>query len=79
MMVEKDFTVLAYKVVERWRNENAPLNPGATEDELLAFEKRFTLTLPPDFRYFYSLVNGMTDYESDKYLFSLWPLEEVFK
>lgn len=78
-MVENDFTILAHKVVENWRNEQIPLNAGATEDELLAFEKRFALTLPPDFRYFYSLVNGMTDYESDKYLFSLWPLEWIAK
>jgi len=76
-MVENDYTILAHKVVERWRNENVPLNDGATEDELLAFEKRFALTLPPDFRYFYSLVNGMTDSESDKHFFCLWPLEEI--
>lgn len=76
-MVKNDFTTLAHSVIENWRNENVPLNAGATEDELLAFEKRFALTLPPDFRYFYSLVNGMTDYESDKYLFSLWPLEWI--
>jgi hypothetical protein len=73
-MVEEGFKTLAHEVIENWRNEHVPLNAGATEDELLAFEKRFALTLPPDFRYFYSLVNGMTDYESDKYLFSLWPL-----
>src|SRR5215510_10935666 len=76
-MVESDFKTLAHKVIENWRNEHVPLNAGATEDELLAFEKRFALTLPPDFRYFYSLVNGMTGYESDKYLFSLWPLEGI--
>jgi len=76
-MVENDFTALAQKVVEQWRNENVPLNTGATEDELLSFEKRFALTLPPDFRYFYSLVNGMTEFESDKYFFYLWPLEEI--
>jgi hypothetical protein len=78
-MVENDFKALAHKVVEQWRNENVPLNPGATEDEFLAFEKRFALTLPPDFRYFYSLVNGMTDYLTDEYLFSLWPLEGIAK
>src|SRR5262245_4662540 len=76
-MVEDDFKTLAHKVIENWRNEHVPLNAGATEEELLAFEKRFALTLPPDFRYFYSLVNGMTGYESDKYLFSLWPLDGI--
>jgi hypothetical protein len=78
-MVENDFITLAHTVIEQWRNENVPLNPGATEDELLAFEKRFALTLPPDFHYFYSLVNGMTDYLTDEYLFSLWPLEGIAK
>jgi|SRR5262245_22661670 len=76
-MGEDDFKTMAHKVVENWRSEQTPLNAGATEDELLAFENRFALTLPPDFRYFYSLVNGMTDYESDKYFFSLWPLEWI--
>jgi cell wall assembly regulator SMI1 len=42
-----------------------PLNAGATEQELSEFEIRFGLTLPPDFRYFYSQVNGMPDLESD--------------
>ena len=76
-MVESDFKTLAHKVIENWRNEHAPLNPGATEDELLAFEKRLAITLPPDFRHFYSLVNGMANYDSDKYFFSLWPLDRI--
>src|SRR5262245_4168824 len=76
-MVEEGFKTLAHEVIKNWRNGHVPLNAGATEDELLAFEKRFALMLPPDFRYFYSLVNGMTGYESDKYLFSLWPLEGI--
>lgn len=76
-MVEEGFKTLAHKVIENWRNEQTPLNAGVTEDELLAFEERFTLTLPTDFRYFYSLVNGMPNYEADKYFFSLWPLDRI--
>ena len=76
-MVEEGFKTAARELIENWRNERTPLNAGATEDELLALEKRFASTLPPDFRYFYSLANGMTDYESDKYFFSLWPLEWI--
>jgi SMI1 / KNR4 family (SUKH-1) len=75
-MVENDFKALAHKVVENWRDEQTSLNAGATEDELQAFEKRVALTLPPDFRYFYSLVNGMAD-DMDNCLFSLWPLERI--
>src|SRR5262249_3484844 len=77
MMVESDFTMLAHKVIENWRDEQTALNAGATEGELLAFEKRFALTLPLDFRYFYSLVNGMADCDMDNSLFSLWPLERI--
>jgi cell wall assembly regulator SMI1 len=56
-----------------------PLNAGATEQELSEFEMRFGLTLPPDFRYFYSQVNGMPDLESDARLFSLWPLSRMIQ
>jgi len=76
-MVEDSFKTLAHKVIENWRNERTLLNAGATEDELLAFEKRFALTLPTDFRYFYSLVNGMANDDSDIYFFSLWPLDRI--
>jgi|SRR5262245_27726576 len=76
-MVEREFKKLAHEVIENWRNENASLNAGATEDELLAFEKRFALALPPDFRFFYSLVNGMAACDMDNHLFSLWPLDRI--
>jgi hypothetical protein len=76
-MVEDDFKTLAHKAIENWRDEQASLNAGATDDELLAFEKRFALALPPDFRFFYSLVNGMADCDMDNHLFSLWPLDRI--
>jgi len=76
-MVEDDFKTLAHKVIENWRDEQASLNAGATDDELLAFEKRFALALLPDFRIFYSLVNGMADCDMDNHLFSLWPLDRI--
>ena len=76
-MVEEGFKTLAHEVIENWRNENASLNAGATEDELLAFEKRFVLALPPDFRFFYSVVNGMADCDMDNHLFSMWPLDRI--
>jgi hypothetical protein len=76
-MIESDLKTLAHKVIENWRNENTSLKAGATEDEFLAFEKRFALALPPDFRFFYSLVNGMADCDMDNHLFSLWPLDRI--
>ena len=77
MTQERDYKKLSHRLIEQWRNQNVPLNPGATEQELSDLEKRFGLTLPEDFRYFYSLVNGMPDCEVDDHLFNLWPLSKI--
>jgi SMI1/KNR4 family protein SUKH-1 len=74
-----DYKKLCHKIVSLWQDDNVPLNAGATEQELSEFEMRFGLTLPPDFRYFYSQVNGMPDLESDARLFSLWPLSRMIQ
>ena len=74
-----DYKQLYHKIVTLWREDNVRLNAGATEQELSEFEIRFGLTLPPDFRYFYSQVNGMPDLESDARLFSLWPLSRMIQ
>jgi hypothetical protein len=57
----------------------APLNDGATEQELSEFEIQLGLTLPADFRYFYSQVNGMPDLESDARFFSLWSISRMIQ
>jgi hypothetical protein len=75
--VNDHFINLTQQIISQWQLENVPLNPGATEAELAAFEEHHDLALPAEFRYFYSVVNGMPDLESDKYLFSLWPLARM--
>ena len=77
MNLDFDYKNLSQRLVDQWRSENVSLNPGATEEELLDFEKQFALQLPVDFRYFYSVVNGMPKLESDNHFFSLWPLERM--
>jgi hypothetical protein len=77
MTREFDYKELSHQLIRQWRDENVPLNPGATEAELSAFENRLGLTLPEDFRYFYSLANGMADYEADNHFFSLWSLTRI--
>ncbi len=63
-------------IIERWQHQRVRLNSGATEQELVDFEKLLSVNLPADFRYFYSLVNGMNDV-SDEHLFQLWSLSEI--
>ena len=63
MSETKDYKELSAKLIERWQQENLALHSGATEKELSTFENCHALTLPTDFRYFYSLVNGMRDWQ----------------
>ena len=77
MSESNDYKELSVRLIERWQKENLKLNTGATEQELLAFEAHYALTLPEDFRYFYSLVNGMYDWDMDQLSFSLWPLARI--
>ncbi|HEX9003372.1 MAG TPA: SMI1/KNR4 family protein [Blastocatellia bacterium] len=74
-----NYRQLSQLLVGQWREEGIPLNSGATESEFYALEKALGISLPEDFRYFYSLTNGMTDMESDRYFFSLWPLARIYQ
>jgi|ERR1051325_4896033 cell wall assembly regulator SMI1 len=65
------------QLIRYWRSQGVQINLGATEQELDAFENRFDLSLPVDFRFFYSVVNGMPGLDMDEYLFSLWPLQRI--
>ncbi|AFY38605.1 Cell wall assembly/cell proliferation coordinating protein, KNR4 [[Leptolyngbya] sp. PCC 7376] len=56
---------VAWQQLENWLAENAPkvaagLNPGATEEELLACEKVLEIALPNDFKDFYRRHNGQS-------------------
>src|SRR5215831_9719049 len=77
MQVAENYKELATELIERWRRTNIPLNPGASEADLAKFEWRLNTRLPEDFRYFYSIVDGMPGTECDRELFHLWPLEEI--
>jgi hypothetical protein len=76
-VVEETYRQLCQQLIDQWRQEKVPLNPGATEQELAAFENRLALRLPADFRYFYSLANGMTNSDTDKFFFNLWSFSQM--
>ena len=62
-------------LLAQWKAADVHLNAGATAPELDGFERRFGLSLPPDFRYLYSLTNGIGG--TDENMFSLWSLERI--
>ena len=76
MSEARHYKLFTRLILEKWQHQRVKLNPGATEQELVDFEKLLSVNLPPDFRYFYSLVNGMKDV-SDNLLFYLWSLTEI--
>ena len=76
---EKKYKELSRKLIKQWQEEKIQLNEGATEEELNNFETELNIKLPKDFRYFYSLVNGMQEGCSDKHLFELWSLNYILK
>ena len=61
MSEARHYKLLTRLILEKWQHQRVKLNPGATEQELVDFEKLLSVNLPADFRYFYSLVNGMND------------------
>lgn len=77
MSEANDYKELSARLIERWQKENLKLNAGATDQELTAFEKHYDLILPADIRYFYSMVNGMHEWDMDQVMFSLWPLSRI--
>lgn len=79
MIQEQEFIDISQQVIRFWRKEKVSFNAGATEEEISLFERSYQLSLPPDFRYFYTQVNGMPDGLADEWLFSLWSLQEISK
>src|SRR5690348_12658675 len=57
--------------------EYCGINPGASEDDLRAFEKKFSVSLPDDMRRYLTLFNGMPENKMDG-LTRFWPVEDIF-
>ncbi|HET7597407.1 MAG TPA: SMI1/KNR4 family protein [Burkholderiales bacterium] len=67
------------RMVEQWREERVPLNPGASAMQLESLERLMGVALPPDVLNFYSAVNGMHDYQHDARMVSMWSIERAVR
>lgn len=67
------------RIVERWREEDVPLNPGASAMQLESLERLMGMELPQDVLSFYSAVNGMHDYQHDARMVSIWSIERAVR
>lgn len=66
-------------MLEKWRAERVPLNPGAGVMQLESLERFLGIPLPADLRSFYSAANGMEDYQHDAWMVSMWSTERIVR
>ena len=60
-----------------WLRQEIKLNLGVSEIELCAFESKYNVYLPKDFKNYLSTVNGFVDSSMDEELFTFLPLNEI--
>lgn len=73
----------AHRLISYWESIGSRIKLGASEHDLRAFEQRHHVQLPPDFREYLTLCNGLSlgdgghfDYDSLG-LIEFWPLETI--
>jgi len=79
MSLSQSFKDSVQTLVNRWQNLVDKLNPGATEEQLRSLQSAVGLFLPEDFRYLYSVVNGMPSHWDVTRMFVLWPIEMIIR
>ena len=67
------------RILAKWREERAPLNPAASGMQLEALERVLGMTLPADLRSFYSAANGMEDYKHDSRMVCMWSIDRIVR
>jgi len=67
------------RILEHWRSQAVPLNPGASGEGLAALEVFLDRALPLDVHRFYSLANGMSDYAYDSKMVSFWSIDRILR
>lgn len=68
------------RLISKWRAAGLELPAGASRIELEAFEQRFQVRLPADFRDYIAAADGMGEYEfldERVFLLRFWALREV--
>lgn len=66
---------LVQEMISRWTVQGVLARPGASENEIVAFEARYSVTLPADFREYLRLANG-TERFDDEFL-SFAPIQDI--
>lgn len=62
---------------DHWLSCGVEIEQGVTESELNAFERRYNVHLPEDFRDYLMAVNGMSPHVYDDDFIRFWMLNEI--
>ncbi|MGG7551798.1 SMI1/KNR4 family protein [Chryseobacterium arthrosphaerae] len=67
------------KVTTLWASENISLSTPATAGFITTTEETIDFRFPEDFKEFYLKLDGFTDWEWTKNMFSIWPLARIIE
>ena len=67
------------RILEHWRGQGVPLNPGASARDFAALETFLGCSLPADVRRFYSAANGMQEFAHDSKMVSFWSIDRMLR
>ena len=71
------FTSVGESLRRHWLSHHIEINAGVSEAELEAFEEKFGVILPTDFREYFRCVNGMPTDVVDDGMIRFWMIEEI--
>lgn len=72
-------SIWADTIINKWINENIKLNLPATPESIKAAEEIINFRFSDDFKEFYLKLDGFTDWDWTKNMFSIWPLARTLE
>jgi hypothetical protein len=80
LMADSSIAHLLASLRQRWSAQGIAHDQPATEADVLAFEERYGVVLPPDLRAYFTTLNGTAvgaNGMQDEHLLGFWHLDEV--
>jgi len=68
---------LLQSLFDKWKRDGAAYRPPVEPRVIAAFEDRYQVRLPADFREYLAFCDGMDDHVSDEDYFSFWSLSRI--
>ncbi len=74
---DSKLAALLERLKDFWSKQGVRIQPGVSNEEIGTFESRYQVQLPPDLREYFTSVNGMQRWETDKNMFSFLPIHAI--